>query len=278
MAMTTVNSTSILTQAQIAELLVAPVEAMSIAAQVARVVTITAGTFRIPVVGADPSAQWVNEGEEIPPSDATINEVEVTPAKLAGLTIITRELANDSSPAAAEVVGQGLARDIARKLDQAFFGSVPAPAPAGLGALASAEVQAPAQWADADPFTGAVFLAESANTMVRAWVAHPTDAMQLSQLKEATGSNRALLQPDATAAGRRTVSGIPLLTSPYVTEGTVWGLDGEQAMVVIREDAEVETDRSVFFTSDRVAVRGIMRVGFAFPNPNAVVKITRAAA
>jgi hypothetical protein len=34
----------------------------------------------------------------------------VTPKKLAGLTVITNELAMDSSPAALQVVGDGLVR------------------------------------------------------------------------------------------------------------------------------------------------------------------------
>jgi hypothetical protein len=50
----------------------------------------------------------------------------VTPPKVAGLTIISRELADDSKTAA-QVVGGGLARHIARRIDQAAF--------AGLAAL-----------------------------------------------------------------------------------------------------------------------------------------------
>lgn len=34
---------------------------------------------------------------------------------------VSRELADDSNPAAANVVGQGLARDIARRVDRAFY-------------------------------------------------------------------------------------------------------------------------------------------------------------
>lgn len=44
--------------------------------------------------------------------------------------------------------------------------------------------------------------------------------------------------------------------------------------MVIREQAEVEADHSVFFTSDRVAVRAILRVGFGFAAPSTVVKIS----
>ncbi|MEJ7742083.1 MAG: phage major capsid protein [Nocardioidaceae bacterium] len=67
---------------------------------------------------ADPTAAWVAEGDEIPISDPTLAELTVTPAKVAGLTIVSRELADDSDPAAAYVVGAGLARDIARRVDE----------------------------------------------------------------------------------------------------------------------------------------------------------------
>ena len=42
---------------------------------------------------------------------------------------------------------------------------------------------------------------------------------------------------------------------------------------VMRKDAEVTNDRSAFYTSDRVAVRAITRVGFAFAHPEALVRI-----
>ncbi len=69
-------------------------------------------------MAADPTASWVAEGAGIVPCDPTLSELVVTPAKVAGLTIISRELADDSNPAAAQVVGQGLARDIARRVDK----------------------------------------------------------------------------------------------------------------------------------------------------------------
>ncbi len=66
---------------------------------------------------ADPTASWVAEGAEITRSDPTLQELIVTPPKVAGLYIISRELADDSSSGAAQVVGDGLARDIARRIE-----------------------------------------------------------------------------------------------------------------------------------------------------------------
>lgn len=280
MAMTTGTGAAILSPEQVAELLVKPVFEQAVCTQVANVVSTGSTSFRIPVVNADPTASWTAEGAEITPSDAVLAEITVTPAKLAGLTIISRELANDTSPAAADVVGEGLARDLARKLDQAFWAGMASPAPAGLATLAGVTaVAAPAAWGNVDPFVTAIYAAEDVDATLTAFVTSPADAEQLSQLKEATGSNRPLLSAggDPTQPARRQLAGVPLLVSRYVAEGDVWGIPRDRVHVVVREDSEVLTDGSVFFTSDRVAVRAIMRAGFAFPHPAAVVKITRAA-
>ena len=281
MTATTSNVAALLRPEQVADLLVKPVLALSVAAhpEVARVVRTTSTTLRIPMVNADPVAAWVTEGQEIGVSDATIAELDVTPSKLAGLTLITNELAADSSPEAAQVVGDGLARDIARKLDAAFFGNLAAPAPAGIEALPTTAgnvqtVAAGTAFADLDPFAEAQALAENVGATVTAFVANPTDALALATLKGGTGMNSPLLGQDPSQPTRRQILGVPLLVSPAVTAGHVWALDGSRNYVVLREDATVTVDPSPFFTSDRTAVRAVMRAGLGWAHPAAVVRIT----
>jgi HK97 family phage major capsid protein len=278
MSLTTSSASALLTPAQVADLLIRPALALSVAAQVATVVHISTASFRIPIVAADPTAAFVAEGEEITPSDPTISELTVTPNKCAGLTIISSELANDTSPAAAETVGEGLARDIARRVDEAFFGDLSSPAPAGLESLtagnAPTPVDASAGFDGTDAFAEAISLAETEGALLTSWVTSPAVALQLAKLREATGSNRPLLAPDPTVPTRRQILGLPVYTSPYVADSTIWGIPQDRTYVVVRQDAEVTADASVFFTSDRVAVRAIMRVGFGFPHPLALVKIT----
>jgi len=260
---------------EVSTLVVQPVTSASVATQTATVVMTGSHTFRIPRVTEDPTAAWVAEGAEITPDDMTLDEIEVTPAKVAGLTIISRELADDSDPSAHTVIGEGLARDIARKVDAAFFGALAAPAPSGLGALAgTTPVAAGTAFADLDPFAEAMSEAEQLGATLTAFVANPADALTLAQLKDATGSNRPLLGVDPSQPTRRTIFGVPLYVSPDVTAGTVWGYDRSKVWVVMRDDAKIEVDRSVFFTSDRVAIKATMRVGFAFPHPATVVEIT----
>jgi hypothetical protein len=70
----------------------------SVFAQVATTVRNGSHNYRTPIVSADPTAAWVAEGAEISPSDPTLQEPVVTPPKVAGLTIITRELADCFQP------------------------------------------------------------------------------------------------------------------------------------------------------------------------------------
>lgn len=274
MAMTRASANRSFLPEEIGRLIVQPVQAMSVAFQTTSTVSISGEQFRIPIVTEDPTAAWTAEGAEITPDDATLDEIAVKPSKVAGLTIISRELADDSSPAAAQVVGQGLARDIAKRVDQAFFGDLAAPAPAGLGSLTGVvEVDAGAAWANADPFAAAISLAEQEGATLTAFVANPDDALALAQLKEGTGSNKPLLQPDPTMPTRRTVQGVPLYVSPAVTAGGVWGYDRQFVATVLREGTRLDIDRSAYFSSDRVGIRATMRVGFGFPHEASIIKV-----
>ncbi|ANZ27230.1 capsid protein [Rhodococcus sp. WB1] len=268
----------------IGELMVQPVTAASVAMQVAAVVTTGTHTYRVPIVTEDPTAAWTAEGAEISPSDATLAELTVTPRKVAGLTIISRELANDSSPQAQEIVGQGLARDIAKQIDAAFFGTNVTNAgppvvrndnqPTGLLDLTGYQsVDTAASITNTDPFAEALSKAEQVGATITAFVAHPTTVLTLAKVKKATGSNEPLLGNDPTAPTKRTVLGVPLHSSPAVAAGDIWAIPIERVQVVLREDVTLDVDASAYFSSDRIGVRATLRVGFAFPHEAAVVRL-----
>jgi HK97 family phage major capsid protein len=264
---------------QYGPIIIQPVQRESVAMQAATVMSTARHTLQIPLVLEDAGAAWVAEGAEITPDDATFGETSVTPSKVAGLTVMTRELAEDSTPSAVQSVGNGLARSIADQVDRAFFGALSAPAPSGLEAVTGlTEISAGPQWSTLDPFAAAIAAADGHGAVVTSFVANPADALLLAQLKESTGSNRPLLGSDPTAPTRRVLQGVPLLTSPRVTEGTIWALPKDRTIVVRRQDVSLELSRDAYFTSDRVAVRAVMRVGFAFPHPAAIVRVQLAEA
>lgn len=197
--LTTTNGSALLVD-DVYNLVVRPTLALTAAGdpRVTTTVTTSSHTLRVPIMATDPSAAWVAEGAEIPVSpDAVLTELDITPAKLAGLSIVTNELAADSTPEASAQVGMGLARDLARKLDAAFVGNVAAPAPAGLAALSGVQsiVNANA-FTNLDVFSQAISLAESVGATTTAFLTGPDTALALVQLKLSTGSNASLLGQD----------------------------------------------------------------------------------
>lgn len=273
MALTTSGGASILTPEEVGALVIRPLMEQSIAAQVSTVIPTTSHDFRVPIVTADPSTGWISEGAEFGVSDPTISEILVSPKKLGGLTVISNELANDSSPAALQVVGDGLVRDLKRKLDAAFFGNTVTNGPNGLGSLTTTVIDAGDAWTNLDAFEGAKSAAETLHTSLSAFVTNPTTALALASLKEQTGSNKALLAPDPTSPTSRVIAGVPLYVSPDVASNSVWGIPKAHSLLVYRQDASVVTDTSVFFTSDRVAVRASLRASFGFTYPLGIVKV-----
>ncbi|BCO36852.1 phage major capsid protein [Mycobacterium heckeshornense] len=276
MSATTATFGPILAQEQIGDLIIRPLIEQSIAGQTLTTVFTDRHEYRIPIVTNDPQASWVAEGQEITVSDAAVDELLVEPSKLAALSVISRELANDSSPAAADTIGQGIVRDLVRRTDQALFAATTPNGPTGLaGQSGITEIIAGTTYTNSDPFSDAIYLSAQHNGQITAFATSPATAMTLAKLKVGDTFNLPLLGPDPTSPGQRQILGVPLLVTPYIddTDNTVWAIPQTQCFMVVREQAEIETDASVFFTSDRIAIRGIVRLGFGFPNPAAIVKI-----
>ena len=242
----------------------------------------------MPVVSEDPAVAWVNEGEEIAASGAKLLEDSDAYHKLAGLTTVSNEFLDDSSPAIAEIVTKGLARSLALKLDTAFFGKrgTDTKAPRGLGDIDGVNViQAGTKLTSLDPFTDAVYAASKAGgATLGAFVAHPGDGLVIAKIKEKADSNRALLQSDptkgdgVTEAGTVTpaarIAGVPFWTTPACPKGTIWGIPKDSVVVAVRKDLTLTKDESVYFTSDVTAVRALARVTTVFGHPASVQKIT----
>lgn len=259
---------------QVEQLLVTPALEQSTAAQVATTLRTDKHRVRFPRLASDPTAHWTGEGQEIEVSDPTFDEVTAETAKVAGMTIVSNEMMADGEPAAINQIGAGLTRQITNSIDQAFFTQVAEPAPQGLASIQPSELDVGAQLDNLDAFAEAIALASNQNSVITTFVANPADALELALLKESTGSNRGLLQADPAQPTTTIISGVPVLTSNHVPAGTIWALPKTSVHLIVRKQAEVQADNSVLFTSDRTAIRGVMRVGFAFTQPDGIVRIT----
>ena len=274
MPLYTTSAGGILTPEEVGALVVQPVAAASVAMQIGTVVNTNSGEFRIPIVTNDAIAAWTPEGSDITPSDAGIDEITVKPDKLAALSIISNELANDSSPAAKELVGNSIGRALARKVDAAFFAATTLNGPDGIESIAFQSTTT-TTLTNTDAFAEAISLAENEGATVTAFVANAHTVLGLSKVKRETGSNEPLLQPDPTLPTRRQILGVPLWSVPdtVVPDNVVWAIDGSRVFIVVRQDVDLRIDESRYFESDRLGIRATMRIGYGFPHEAAVVCI-----
>lgn len=247
----------------------------SIAFQAGTKVSITNESIRFPLLTADPAVGWYAENSQIALTDPTTTEIVVTPKKVAGLTQISNEAAEDSNPAVAEQVGRSLARSVAKKVDAAFFANTTTNGPSGLLSLPGVNVvDTGAAIANLDPFhqAKADALADGANLTV--FILAPDVALELAQAKEGTGSNKSLFENVGDGV---TLAGVRVLVSTDVPAGNAWGLDSSQVLLVQRTGTTVTKSVDAAFDYDAVQVRATARVGFGFANPAGVVRLYDAA-
>lgn len=278
MTLNTTNSHGIIVPEELGDLVIAAAARASVAMRASTVVTTGSRDYRVPVLSALPQSQFVQEGQELAVNDATIEELLITPAKIGHVAPLSRELVRDSfAEGAPDIVAAAQGLDIAKKIDLAFFNGNNAVANDGLDVLADVQEVAAGSLLNLDAFAAAQSLSEDVGGTITSFVASPATALVLSQLKRSEDSNEPLLQAgisDPTAPVARQILGSQLLVSPAVDDDVIWALPQTHSLVVVREDVETEVSTDVFFTSDRVAVKTTMRVGWGHPHPGAVVKIT----
>jgi len=87
----------------------------------ARVLTGLRGDLSIPKYGSGLSAAWVNENEAIPESNMTFDSIGMTPHHVGGLTELSRQLVQQSSPDVEQLVRSDLADVLAQAVDRAMI-------------------------------------------------------------------------------------------------------------------------------------------------------------
>ena len=210
----------------VAALIVQPLALDSVAATVSTVIQTESHSTRFPVVKQDPTTAWTLESHEIDVSDASVDEINCVPSKLAGLTIISAELGDDSNPAALEVVGAGLVRDLQTRLDAAFFGNTTTNGPSGLESLADVQhADGGSTLENLDVFAGA----ELTN-----FVMNPADLLTLATAKVANDWQQPLLGIDPSSPARPSAQGVSIQRETGGPRGHHLGCPAAKVFCVLR--------------------------------------------
>jgi HK97 family phage major capsid protein len=179
----------ILRPEEVGPLIIQPVKQRSVALQVCTTIDTDSPVFRFPTVETDVTATWVPEGQVITETDPEVSEELVTPLKVAALTKISSELAEDSSPEAANLVQDSMARSIARAVDRAFFANTTANGPNGLLSLTGVQtVAAGSAFANFDWAVTAKALMRRVGSEPTSYVASADTVAALSSIKAFVGT------------------------------------------------------------------------------------------
>lgn len=108
------------------------------------------GNVSIPKAGTGLSVGWVTEGQALPESDMDFESVTLTPHHVGGITELSRQLIQQSSPAVEDLARDDLSFAVAQAVDRAIIAGTGANGQP-LGIINRAGVQTadlPATWAD----------------------------------------------------------------------------------------------------------------------------------
>lgn len=264
---------------ELGQLILQVVTQESVALQVATQIPCTAQQFRFPILTDDVPAGWFDEGDPITLEQPGVDQLVCTPKKLASITQISSELAEDSSPEAANLVRDSLARSAARVLDKAFFGNTVSKGPSGVQSVEYQTVDAGSAFGNADPFTEAQTKLEKVGATATSFTANADTVLTLNKIKEFTGtitSNKPLLEPDPTQPTKKAINGVTLYSvadTVAVNNNWVWCFDKSRTFVVVRREIQIDVSPHAAFTSDSILVRLTMRAAPAFPHPAACVLV-----
>lgn len=247
------------------------IKSKSILAQTATFHPTTSKVVNFPKLVANPGVNHYAELATISPTDATTGEVVVNVHKTAGISRLSREIAEDSTPDIAQIVGDGLADQIAYSMDAAYLGDTTPNGPEGLQSIDFTDVDvAGGTLTNLDPFITARYAALSNRAKLSHWLVRPEVAETLSKIKVQSGSTQTLLQ---FVDDGLQIAGLPVIVSDQVDEDTsFWGVDFRQIAFVLRKGTEVLRSIDSGFYNDAVDIRAVARYGIGFLNEPGVVR------
>lgn len=245
---------------------------------------------RVHVKGQDGAhtGYWVGESKAIPMSKSDYSDVELLPLKVAGLTVISMELLEDSQPSAEMLVRDGLVEASSQRVDTTFLsasaassGVSPAGILNGVTAIQASGTDLAAVRADMQALINP-FIANKMATNITL-VMNPATALALSWMY---GSLDQRAFPDINQGGG-SLNGMPVIVGDNVTSGQiiairtsdVWRIGDSGIRISMSREATIEqqddpsgatdtpvgvttTNLTSMFQEESIAFKVVRRINF----------------
>ncbi|KAA0275390.1 MAG: HK97 family phage prohead protease [Acidobacteria bacterium] len=253
--------------AELSSFLFQKLRASSVALQSGiRVIPTDRESIQWPKLSTDVSPDFYSEGGTITAGDPGFETLTAEPAKIAHRVELSNEIVDDSEPPVVQVLNDHVSTMLGLKLDAAIYtGGTAVPGITGMkntaGIQTGGTVSVGGTAVSWEPIVEAVGMLREANAPEPYAIAGPPLVFkQLSMLTTTTGEQL------PTPAGLPPIHQSTQLDDVYVYSPS-------EVVLVRRQDATVELDRSRLFHTDSSEVRGKVRADVLFPNPAAIVRV-----
>lgn len=184
----------------------------------------------IPRATTGTTASWVGEGKGAPITNGAFGDLVIGSHKLGAIAVFTEELLRRSEPAAEMLVKQDMIATTAQAIDQAFIDQANAGVanikPASIANAATTAATAGPTAANVRTDVKAAYAAAVAANQPLAsavWIMHPTTALSLSMMRNATTSLTEFPGINFVTGG--TFEGLPVIVSSNVPGNAGAGFD-----------------------------------------------------
>jgi HK97 family phage major capsid protein len=239
-----------------------------------RVLSGLTGNISIPKYGTGLSVGWVAENAALTPSDMSFDSVTLAPKHAGGLTELSRQLLQQSSPDVEQLVRDDLAAMIAQAIDSALINGGGANEPTGV--IASVGTTGGVQAGTLSTLSWATVLAmieqaELYNASVSSWLTHPEVATKLRGTLKTSGLPGYLMEGGRMA--ERPVYVTNQVPAASTSDGTIILGDWSQAMLGIWSEIDILVNpfESTAYTKGNVMVRAMSTVDVALRHPEAFI-------
>ncbi|HNP58461.1 MAG TPA: phage major capsid protein [Gordonia sp. (in: high G+C Gram-positive bacteria)] len=267
-----------LLQAQVANLLVQPLEAASVVLAAGPRIFDTASELRIPKLISSGTPAFVAEGAEIADThDVEFDEVKLMPTNRRSIKTIlryTNELVRQSVVGIDAVLKARLVKDVSDLLDSALLTG--AGATNSIRGITAQTGITPGELdvTDADCLLDAIAALNAKEVTPNRWFISGADFAALRKLKESTTSARYLLEPDPTKQSGTTIFGIPATITNKLPEGTAILADMSTVAIARDTSPSVTVLNERYAEFDQVGLRVTTRYDLGLLHAEAVSVLT----
>jgi HK97 family phage major capsid protein len=287
MAIQTPATQPTLTAAEVAKLLVQPLEQESSFLAAGPQIIDTSGPLRVPRIASGASAGFVAAGAQISDSNVSFDEISLLPSTLKGiksLTKLSNELIREASHtvgALDQVVSTRLVSDVSNVLDAALWDGA-GTSDTIKGIFRTSGIQTGTLvLTDPDSLIDGLAAAQGNHVSPTHWVMTPASFAQIRKVKVGDDDRRYVIEPNTIQTGVSfQLFGLPVIITDYIPNASgkarVALVDFSKVVVARDQNPTIAILDQTFGDYDTVGIRVTARFDVGVLQPRAVTVLTEA--